>query len=110
MQNVALINQPPQLRVNSGIIAEVTDGRLTLTGSNQNYPFFFKSTCSVINSIKIERIGTSLPSMWYPSSGAGGAWWQREFPAPTPVGLVSIRYACVLSGCRGDGAVEPGLY
>eukprot|EP00041_Stephanoeca_diplocostata_P031091 m.960219 g.960219 ORF g.960219 m.960219 type:complete len:1597 (+) comp23883_c0_seq1:128-4918(+) len=99
MQNVALINQPPQLRVNSGIIAQVTDGRLTLTGSNQNYPFFFKSTCSVINSIKIERIGSALPPMWYPGSGAGGAWWQREFPAPTPVGLVSISFP---TGARGQ--------
>jgi hypothetical protein len=71
---------------------EVTDGRLTFQSPERT---FFEGAinrirCNVINYIKVQQIGTKLPSAWLPSSQ--NPFWQLEVEGggTTALGLVTV--------------------
>lgn len=86
-------------------VAEVVNGRLTLEAIDDTFPgdgkryrtqgaFQKTAGCGEVTWIKVVRLGTadSLPELWFPGSGAGGAWRQEELAERVPVGLVSIEF------------------
>ena len=114
-------------------VVEVTDGRLTLEAIDDVFPgdgnrfrdqnaFQHSAGCGDVTWITMTRLGTagSLPELWFPGSGPGGAWRQEELSERVPVGLVSIelpinsnaltRAQASTSGRLTDGAVDGNLF
>lgn len=114
-------------------VIEVTDGQLTLEAIDDTFPgdgnrfrdqnaFQHSAGCGDVTWITMTRLGTanSLPELWFPGSGPGGAWRQEELSERVPVGLVSIelpinsnaltRAQASTRGRLTDGAVDGNLF
>jgi len=83
---------------------EVTDGRLTLEGGPMEQGANGgKYRCQAVNWLKIEKIGASLPPVWFPAQN--NPYFQKALDARTKVGIVRIRVpyeSAKMWSCRGS--------